>query len=51
MLRKFGEEAKPLVDRIREIANTTWHIQARAEELPSDTPPELLEQEEKKTSP
>lgn len=38
ILHKFGEDAKPLVDRIREIAEVTWATQARAEELPSGTP-------------
>lgn len=37
-LYKFGENAKPLVDRIREIAGIAWRTQARAEELPSDAP-------------
>jgi len=32
---KFGRDAKPLVDRIREIADIVWRTQARAEELPS----------------
>ena len=40
-LGKFGEEAKPFVDRIREITNIVWRTQSRAEELPSDTPFEL----------
>ncbi len=38
VLGKFGNDAKPLVDRIREIAQITWRTQARAEELPSNTP-------------
>lgn len=32
---RFGVDAKPFVDRIREIAQITWRTQARAEELPS----------------
>ena len=36
-LGKFGKDAKPLVDRIREIAQIVWRTQARAEELPSES--------------
>jgi len=42
VLGKFGEDAKPFVDRIVEIAGITWRTQARAEELPSATPLPLL---------
>ena len=39
---KFGEDSKPIVDRIREITEIVWRTQARAEELPSGSPlPEL----------
>ena len=41
VLKKVGENAKPLVDRIQEIANIVWRVQARAEELPSNVPLEL----------
>lgn len=41
-LGKFGKDAKPFVDRIREIAQIVWRTQARAEELPSATPLPLL---------
>lgn len=41
-LGKFGTEAKPIVDRIREISEIVWRTQARAEELPSNTPLPLL---------
>lgn len=34
---KLGNDAKPIVDRIRELAGITWSTQARAEELPSGT--------------
>jgi uncharacterized protein YoxC len=34
---KFGTNAKPIVDRIREIAEIVWQTQAHAEELPSGT--------------
>lgn len=36
-LGKFGINAKPFVDRVKEIAQITWRTQARAEELPSGT--------------
>ncbi|MFH0757254.1 MAG: hypothetical protein V2B15_08210 [Bacteroidota bacterium] len=36
-LGKFGKDAKPFVDRIREISDIVWRTQARAEELPSGT--------------
>jgi hypothetical protein len=38
VLNKLGKDAKPIVDRIREIAEIAWRTQSRAEELPSDTP-------------
>lgn len=40
-LGKFGNDAKPIVDRIREIADIVWRTQSRAEELPSDSKPAL----------
>lgn len=43
VLGKFGEDAKPMVDRIKEIADIVWQTQSRAEELPSGTPIPLLE--------
>jgi hypothetical protein len=43
VLGKFGNDAKPFVDRVREIADIVWRTQARAEELPSGTKPPLLE--------
>jgi hypothetical protein len=42
VLGKFGKDAKPFVDRIREIAQIAWRTQARAEELPSGTTLPLL---------
>ena len=49
VLGKFGKDAKPLADRIREIAQITWRTQARAEELPSGaTLPLLSESEQEK---
>jgi len=38
VLGKLGKDAKPIVDRIRELTNITWRTQARAEELSSDSP-------------
>lgn len=42
VLGKLGEDAKPIVDRIKEIADIVWQTQSRAEELPSGTRPPLL---------
>lgn len=39
---KFGNNAKPIVERIREITEIVWRTQIRAEELPSDTPLKML---------
>lgn len=41
-LGKFGTDAKPIVDRVREITGIVWRTQARAEELPSDAQLPLL---------
>lgn len=41
VLGKFGDDAKPLVDRFKEIMQITWRTQARAEDMPSDSPPPL----------
>jgi hypothetical protein len=43
VIGKFGKDAKPIVDRIREIADIVWRTQFRAEELPSGTSSPLLE--------
>lgn len=40
---KFGNDVKPIVDRIKEITEIVWRTQARAEELPSDLPLPRLE--------
>ena len=37
VLGKLGSDAKPIVDRIREIAGIVWQTQSRTEELPSGT--------------
>ena len=42
VLGKLGKDAKPIVDRIREVAQIVWGTQARAEELPSGTTPPIL---------
>ncbi len=42
MLRKLGHDAKPMVDRIREIADIVWHTQSLAEGLPSSSASPLL---------
>lgn len=47
-LGKLGVDAKPFVDRVREIALITWRTQARAEELPSGAPMALLSAPETK---
>jgi hypothetical protein len=44
-LGKFGEDAKPFVDRISEILQIVWRTQAKAEELPSASPFPLLTHE------
>lgn len=43
VLRKVGENAKPIVDRIKELTGISWNTQARAENLPSGTEPPMLE--------
>ena len=39
---KFGTDANPFVERIKEITDIVWRTQSRAEELPSDTKPALI---------
>ncbi|MBT9598644.1 MAG: hypothetical protein IV094_21880 [Vitreoscilla sp.] len=39
MMAKLGNDAKPIVDRIREIADIVWNTQGRAEQLPSSAKP------------
>jgi hypothetical protein len=50
LMRKLGEDAKPIVDRIREIAEIAWRSQADAEQLPSSAKP-ALQIEERSGSP
>lgn len=42
VLGKLGEDAKPIVERIREVAGIVWKTQARSEELTSGTDIPLL---------
>lgn len=49
VLGKFGNDSKPFVDRIREIAQIIWSTQIRSEELPSGLSlPLLTEQKDQK---
>jgi len=47
-LGKFGKDAKPFVELIKEIRDIVWRTQARAEQLPSGTesPAQLPESDE-----
>jgi len=49
VMAKVGETSKPIVDRIREIAEIVWRAQARAEELPSSTTIPLLPETKEKS--
>lgn len=42
VFKKVGENAKPIVDRIKELTSISWGTQARAENLPSGTEPPVL---------
>jgi hypothetical protein len=46
VMAKLGKDAKPIVDRIKEIAQLAWTTQANAEELPSNTHNPLLEHDD-----
>lgn len=46
VIGKFGKDAKPFVDRIKEISDIVFRTQARAEELPSSINNQLLENRE-----
>lgn len=48
VIGKFGQDAKPFVDRIKEIADIIWRTQARSEELPSGSHIPFLKNEENK---
>lgn len=43
---KLGRDAKPIVDRVKEIADIVWQTQSRAEELPSGTKIPMLERKD-----
>ena len=49
VIGKFGDDVKPIVDRIKEITEIVWRTQARAEELPSDSPLPRLENKPSET--
>lgn len=46
VIGKFGKDAKPFVDRIKELSQIAWKTQARAEELPSSSQNPLLGHDE-----
>lgn len=46
VLGKLGNDAKPIVDRIREVAEIIWKTQARTEELPSSSSNPMLDHNE-----
>jgi len=43
VIGKFGKDAKPFVDRIKELSQIAWKTQARAEELSSSSQNPLIE--------
>ncbi len=43
VLAQLGQNAKPIVDRVREIAQIVWDVQIHTVGLPSSTPMKLLE--------
>lgn len=45
VLGKFGTDAKPFVDRIKEITEIVWKAQSCAEKLPNGSPMPLLNKE------
>lgn len=47
VLGKLGNDAKPIVDRVKEIADIVWQTQSRSEELPSGTQIPLLSDKSK----
>ena len=46
VLGKLGKDAKPIVDRIKELAEIVWKTQARTEELPSDAQNPMIEHDD-----
>lgn len=49
VMGKFGNDAKPFVDRIVELSQIVWNAQKEAEELPSNAPMPLLSQMQDQT--
>ncbi|WP_217514437.1 hypothetical protein [Vibrio metschnikovii] len=49
VLGKLGTDAKPIVDRIKEIAEIAWNTQSRTEELPSNSPNPMLDNTKERT--
>lgn len=47
VLGKLGTDSKPIVDRVKEVAEIVWKTQARTEELPSNSHNPMLGHEEK----
>ena len=45
LIGKLGTDAKPIVDRVKEIAAIVWKTQAIAEKLPRNSPNPMLEQD------
>ena len=43
VLGKLGENTKPIIDRLKEIAEITWQTQARMEKLPSNLTNPVIE--------
>jgi hypothetical protein len=42
VIAKLGEDAKPIIGCVKQITEIIWHAQGRAEQLPSNTPQNLL---------
>jgi len=47
VIGKFGNDVKPMVDRMKEIAEIVWRTQASTEELPSGTSIPMLSDDNK----
>ena len=45
-MKKFGEDAKPFVDRIKELTQIVWKAQARGEAVEADSGPPLITRKE-----
>jgi hypothetical protein len=42
VLAKLGDNAKPIIECVKQITEIVWRAQGRAEQLPSNMPPNLL---------